>query len=329
MVNVFKKPLLHFLLIGGCVYLGQQWLQQPERPLTKGPSAQQIELIRKQWHSSTGRMPTEQQLQQMLADKVDEEILYREALKRQWHLTDSVIRQRLIGNMRFFNPQTQDDDDTLIDAAFEMNLHENELVVRRRLIQLMKVLASVPVRQTQPAEGELQRLYLKKQKFQQQELKKQELQQQGLGQKAQYMESALISFSHIFIGSDKHPNPFSKAEKSLEQLTKTPAPVSKKFSDPFLLGLSFSALSEAQVDRYFGAGFARSLFSLEGLGKWSGPLESSYGVHLVFIEEKQAQRLKSFSQVEEQLRYQWRRSQEKEALRLMLTELRKQYEVSS
>lgn len=61
-------------------------------------------------------MPTEQQWQQILADEIDEEILYREALTRQWHLTDSVVRQRLIRNMRFLNPKTQDDE-ALIDAA--------------------------------------------------------------------------------------------------------------------------------------------------------------------------------------------------------------------
>ena len=55
--------------------------------------------------------------------------------------------------------------------------------------------------------------------------------------------------------------------------------------DPFLLGEEFRAMSQSDVARTFGEGFARQLSAVEP-GRWQGPIPSSFGVHFVFVNER-------------------------------------------
>jgi hypothetical protein len=55
--------------------------------------------------------------------------------------------------------------------------------------------------------------------------------------------------------------------------------------DPLLVPFSLPPSSERQLAARLGPGFARSAMTLEP-GRWSAPLPSSYGLHLVWIEER-------------------------------------------
>lgn len=72
----------------------------------------------------------------------------------------------------------------------------------------------------------------------------------------------------------------------------------------FLLPYSFEAASEIEVANAFGPQFAQALFATK-VGKWSGPVPSGYGVHLVQVGDKQAGRLPALSDVRIEVRNEW------------------------
>ncbi|MGH7806268.1 MAG: peptidyl-prolyl cis-trans isomerase, partial [Candidatus Binatia bacterium] len=55
--------------------------------------------------------------------------------------------------------------------------------------------------------------------------------------------------------------------------------------DPFLHGLELAPLSRHELESRFGDEFARAAAELP-LGRWAGPLRSSYGFHVVRIEDR-------------------------------------------
>jgi hypothetical protein len=59
--------------------------------------------------------------------------------------------------------------------------------------------------------------------------------------------------------------------------------------DAFLLGHHLPARTAGQLERFFGAAFARSVAELP-VGEWCGPVESAYGLHLVWVHERMAPR---------------------------------------
>ena len=140
MRKLLLRPWLHFLLIGTGLYLLQGWLF-PEPLPSVGPLAEsQVENLRRQWFSTTGRMPDEQQLTRMVVAELDREILFREGLELEIHRIDPIVRQRLIRNMQFLGLGDGRSDEELYQDALRMELHLGDEVVKRRLIQVMEQL---------------------------------------------------------------------------------------------------------------------------------------------------------------------------------------------
>ncbi|WP_101760467.1 peptidylprolyl isomerase [Oceanicoccus sp. KOV_DT_Chl] len=316
MLSFIRQPWLHFLIIGWLLFIIQQQLQTTPRTIIYAPSTEKIAELRGQWLRTTGRVPSEKQVQQLINNEIDREILFQQAIKHEWHLTDTVVRQRLIKNMQFLNSEqasaVEHDERELLKMALSMQLHINDVVVRRRLIQRMEMSAFAPVRNMQPSAQLLEQLYQQ--------------------QQAQLMKPALVKFQHIFVSRDTHADPKRYAHQLLQDVsTLNDSQQLDSLSDPFLHGFDFNFLNVNQVARYFGVSFAEALFQLAikltDDTRWQGPLTSSFGEHLVLITQYRPAQLKTLPEAEKQLISQWRREQEQQALDALLQQLRSDYEV--
>ncbi len=105
MRRLLREPLIHFLAIGALLF-GLYSLTQSGRPAT-APSteirlsldeiAQLTLLHQSQWH----RQPTPQELERMVENKVQQEILYREALAMGLDKDDEIVKRRMAQKMQF------------------------------------------------------------------------------------------------------------------------------------------------------------------------------------------------------------------------------------
>jgi parvulin-like peptidyl-prolyl isomerase len=105
MRRLLREPLVHFLLIGAALF-GLYGLTQSDRPAT-APSteirlsvdeiAQLTQLYQAQWR----RPPTPQELAQLVDNKVEQEILYREALAMGLDKDDEIVKRRMAQKMQF------------------------------------------------------------------------------------------------------------------------------------------------------------------------------------------------------------------------------------
>jgi peptidyl-prolyl cis-trans isomerase C len=103
--RLLREPLIHFLLIGAVLFAVDYYVQ-PARGVA--PSSKQIQLslddlgqlvmlFQAQWR----REPTAQELNRLVENKVQEEILYREALAMGLDKDDTIVKRRMAQKLRF------------------------------------------------------------------------------------------------------------------------------------------------------------------------------------------------------------------------------------
>ena len=315
LVTLLTRPWLHFVLFGVLIYAVQAFWSTPAVDVIESPSAESIAKMRSQWLRTTGKPINQQQLQQLIDNTIDREILFREAISREWHLQDPLVRQRLIRDMRFIEPSSTLDDERLFKQAIQLGLHQNNLVVRRRLIQMMEFSALASIRDQQPDDAILQSRFK--------------------ANADQFMTPAIFGFEHVFINRDKHPEPHKRANQlQVSFATKGCADNVKVSaqSDAFLHGLKFKTLSARQAERYFGEVFVEQLLALAKTQRifsqaWLGPLSSSYGQHFICLHSYQPPQPQSFKDVRRILLAQWQQEQQQAAFHQFMKKLRARFEV--
>ncbi len=78
-----------------------------------------------------------------------------------------------------------------------------------------------------------------------------------------------------------------EARRLLDVLRRDDAPpaAARALGDGFALGADVGPLTDPDVDRRFGPGFAAALATAAPHG-WAGPVASTYGLHLVWVSER-------------------------------------------
>ncbi len=175
------------------------------------------------------------------------------------------------------------DEEILYRRAIELGLDQNDTIVRRRLVQRMRFLLEDTRRIDPPSDAELQRWL--------------ELHQDELA------EPAKTSFTQLFFSRGKRGTELATdARAALDALNEDPNAAVD--SDPFFRGRSFERATRAEIERAFGAGFAESLAELP-LGRWSGPVRSSYGLHLLLVGDRIAATAPKLDEVRKKVEGDW------------------------
>jgi parvulin-like peptidyl-prolyl isomerase len=96
--------------------------------------------------------------------------------------------------------------------------------------------------------------------------------------------------------------------------------------DPFLLGEEFREMSQSDVARMFGEGFAKQLSAVKP-GRWEGPIPSSFGAHFVFIDELAKGGLPPLDSVRDAVQREWLNARRIEAEEKLYRTLRARYHI--
>jgi hypothetical protein len=161
-------------------------------------------------------------------------------------------------------------EEILYREAIAMGLDRNDTIIRRRLRQKMEFLPQNLVEQIEPTEEEL-RTYLRE-------------------NTDAFQVEARVSFQHIYLNLERRGAAAeTDARRLLADLRTNGGPV-----EP----------SESEVARMFGQEFASGLAEVEP-GGWTGPVISSYGLHLVQVGERLPARMPELSEVRKAVERDW------------------------
>jgi parvulin-like peptidyl-prolyl isomerase len=103
--RLLREPLIHFLLLGAVLFAVDGYVP-PARG--SGPSSKQIQLslddlaqLALQFQAQWRREPTAQELTRLIENKVQNEVLYREALAMGLDKDDEIVKRRMAQKMQF------------------------------------------------------------------------------------------------------------------------------------------------------------------------------------------------------------------------------------
>jgi parvulin-like peptidyl-prolyl isomerase len=93
-----------------------------------------------------------------------------------------------------------------------------------------------------------------------------------------------------------------------------------------LLPHDLSRATPSEIAGRFGDAFAKQLLEIES-GRWGGPVESAYGLHLVRITERVEGHVPELSEVREDVEREWLFLRRKESQEKFNLQLRDRYDV--
>lgn len=200
-------------------------------------------------------------------------------------------------------------EEILYREALAMGLDKDDTIVRRRLAQKVEFLVSdVSV----PQEVEVKELMA----FYQDNTDR-------------YTRPAKLSFRHIYFNPDRRgERTLDEANATLQtlQATKAGIKVAEDLGDRFMFPAVYQHAFTDEITRDFGREFTDNLTSLTP-GSWQGPVRSGYGMHLVFIHEREAAAIIPFAEVRERVKndylYELRQRRNEE----VLDKLKARYEI--
>lgn len=198
-------------------------------------------------------------------------------------------------------------EELLAREARELKLDENDTILRRRLAQKMDFMVQDTTQLAEPSEEELRQLFESRPEH--------------------FQIPERITFTHVFFNHDTRGEKTSaNALEALEQLSQAGTGNPHDFGDRFLLQYDFDEAEEQAVTAVFGQEFTRRVFMVEP-GKWQGPLESGYGLHLVHVTQKEPAALPDFEMVKKDVMTLWRQHREREGQERYFSALLEKYDV--
>jgi hypothetical protein len=192
--------------------------------------------------------------------------------------------------------------------ALALGLDRDDMIVRRRLQQKFEFLSDELTSRIEPSDTELQH-FLE-------------------AHSTLFQSEPVLSFRQVYFNPQLHSeNTPRDVARVLDGLQRSRSPDNAtRLGDPFLLAESFENVSLSDVKKTFGEKFA-SVISALPAGNWRGPIQSGYGVHLVFVVKHTNSHLPSLAEVRDQVRREWLNQKRKEATDQLYGSLLKRYTV--
>ena len=196
-------------------------------------------------------------------------------------------------------------EEVLYREALALGLDRDDLVVRRRLVQKMEMLA------LRDAPG----------------ISESDLMNHYLAHRADYALPESVSFRHVFFsGATRGTDAHAAAGAALGDMRDRHEPGTSPLGDPPPVPAEVSDWTRTMVAERFGTDFAASVFETKP-GGWSGPVASAYGCHLVFLVRRAPVRVPEFAEVAGRIATDLDAARRAEALDRIYARVRDTYQV--
>lgn len=284
--SVLRHPVVHFAVIGTILFAlrgtAPRALEVVPVATTRAPvviSAERMRSMQLDFVQRWGAPPTPPQLRAIVERAIEEEILYREARVLALGFGDGSVRRRLVEKARAVTRRPVYSADELYQEALALGL-DDDLVIRRLLAEKMRLFLQQDAGDAPISESAMVE-YMQR-------------------NRTRFVQPETITFTHVFFSQNTRCDHLAADAIAASTALGRQAPSSTvaKLSDPFPLGHELRAYAPRQLIARFGKSFADQVLALP-LGEWSAPLVSPYGLHLVWVDQHEPERLASLDAVRE------------------------------
>jgi len=304
-----RAPLVHFLAIGSALFVVGRRDAAPAHA-ERDPiifTAADVERVRNDWIQRVGLQPTAATEAKLVDAAIDEEVLYREALAIGLDRS-AVVRDRLARLARFVDEGIEDGAESEA-AARRLGLDQHDLVIRRHLVNSMRLVLEAPSHSDEPTASDLNAYYDQ--------------------HSDEFRQPPRTCFAQVFFSRDRRGGTAeADAKRALVELQQrgTHPDGAIQYGDPFIRGTQIGPATADEIERLFGGDFAAAVARAEP-NTWIGPVRSAYGMHLVWINERIPGARPPLASVRGQVLHQLLHARQTERLRRRLATLRAQYPI--
>jgi hypothetical protein len=220
-------------------------------------------------------------------------------------VTQAAIENLVTGFTRTWQrPPTEDELQGLVrdyireEAAYRealaLQLDRDDMIVRRRLRQKLEFVSDTLATRTEPSDAELQSFLQ--------------------AHRETFQTEPRFSFHQIYFNPQLHGESLHRdVARVVEHLQQAGLGArDHDLGDPFLLEQNFDNVSLSDLKKTFGEQFALAISALR-VDSWLGPIDSGYGVHLVYVTKHADSHLPALAEVREQVRREYLDAKRREA----------------
>jgi|APFre7841882724_1041349.scaffolds.fasta_scaffold15135_2 hypothetical protein len=192
--------------------------------------------------------------------------------------------------------------------AIAMGLDRDDTVIRRRLRQKMEFVSEDAAATAEPTDALLQQFLTE--------------------HREKFVEPTRVTFQQVFVNPGKRSDAARRdAERILADLQAGRGPANlAEAGDPTLLPTALEDASPREVSGSFGDEFEKQLQAAP-IGQWSGPIASTFGLHLVRVTARSPSVLPGLAEIRPIVVREWQAQQRTQAGDSFYSSLRSKYEV--
>lgn len=244
-----------------------------------------------------GRGPSDVEARSIESQVIEDAVWLDQAFALGLHEIDSVVRQRLLLNMRFLEGESETSDEELVARAIELGMDKSDTVVQRRMIDRVQAIVRAGVRAQAIDEALLTAHFA--------------------ATREDWREPALLDLTHVYLSRDKRGDATrADAAALLVRLAQagTEPDSAVALGDPFLAGHRLRGATPNRIVARLGPIFAEGVADSPA-GQWFGPVESAFGQHLVWIHERVESRVPELDEIRQRVVEDWIEKESRSALR--------------
>jgi hypothetical protein len=177
-----------------------------------------------------------------------------------------------------------------VREAMKLGLDQNDTLIRRRLRQKMEFLNESEFLNNAPSDSELEDYFA--------------------AHPDQYRTDAVVSFRHVFFDPQQRGESLAlDLQDVLRRLTNPDDGADQEgLGDPIDLADNWSDTSRKELVALFGSTFTEALLK-QAQGRWTGPIESAYGQHLVRVDSVSKGVIPELDDIRAEVSRDWRQAQ--------------------
>jgi peptidyl-prolyl cis-trans isomerase C len=309
--RVLHAPATHFAVVGAALFVVSGALDAGGVPDDEATVSREIVIdavrirgLRRNYALANNVKPTKEDARALAESAVIEEILYREAIARGLEQGDRAIGWRLVQKMRYLGEDNGEDVTTLYHRALDLGLHRSDPVVRRILTEKLRIMVGRAA--PSPTDAELAAWYATN--------------------SGKYAQASRVTLRHAFFDGTRRGDDGARGAAEEEAASLAADPSRKPAGDPFVMGPRLAGQGAKDLVKFFGPGFAdRALLAPQG--QWHGPVQSSFGWHVIFIEKRFEERIPELAEVRSQAEKAYEAEKREERVVRFIEQMRPAYSV--
>ena len=198
-------------------------------------------------------------------------------------------------------------DELATREGLALGLDRDDTVIRRRLRQKLEFLIEDSADGSPVTDAELQ-AWLK-------------------AHPDQYRVEPEVAFRQVYVSPDRRGDSTERdAKVLLAKLSAAGKDVPTNVGDTLMLPRDVERSTQRSIAQLFGEEFADELLKIEP-GRWAGPLRSGYGLHLVWVKERDEGRMPALEEVRPQVERDLLAARRRERIDQVYAEMLSRYKV--